>query len=245
MHEIILIGINKERGYPLHTHATYEIIHYFEGEGYMRSPYGDFPLAPGNILLIPPGVWHGTDSKNGFKALTIRGEFGNSFSFSEPILIRDNETLDAEALARMILRNRLAGKDYLAALMEAYVHFILQNSRPEDAITGAVRRIADQLTEHFFEFDISPAALLNESGYAEDYIRAHFKKTVGKTPTDFLNTLRIDHAKYLIEIYQGAISLSEVSARCGFTDYVYFSKKFKEQVGRSPKEYKKQHENVK
>ncbi|MBQ6824771.1 MAG: helix-turn-helix domain-containing protein [Clostridia bacterium] len=237
--EILPIGINGEHGYPLHTHEKYEIVHYFEGEGYMRSSCGDLPLAPGNIILIPPNVPHGTDSVNGFRALMMTGDFGNLFNAAEPTLVQDNADKDAEALARMILKNRLGAQEYLGALQEAYLHFVLQHSTPEDAITAVVRRIAGELSERFFEFGLSPVTLLKESGYAEDYIRAHFKKVMGKTPIEFLTALRVDHAVYLIEHYKGALTLSEVAARCGFADYAYFSKKFKKHTGISPKDYKR------
>ena len=233
--EIYPIGINGERGYPLHTHMKYEIVHCFEGEGYMRSSCGDLPLEPGNIILIPPEVPHGTDSENGFRAMVMIGDFGNLFNFSEPILVRDNADGEAQALVQMILRNRLGEPEYLNALQEAYLLFVLQRSVSEDAITVAVRRIANEMSERFYDFALSPAALLGESGYAEDYIRAHFKRVMGKTPTEFLTSLRMNHAIYLIEHYKGVLNLSEVALRCGFSDYAYFSKKFKQYTGFSPK----------
>ncbi len=39
--------------------------------------------------------------------------------------------------------------------------------------------------------------------------------------------------------YKNHFSLAEVAEKCGYTDYVYFSKKFKEKVGISPMLYKK------
>ena len=77
-----------------------------------------------------------------------------------------------------------------------------------------------------------------ESGYAEDYIRAHFKRITGKTPNEFLSGIRIKRACFLIETYRDSLSLSQISEQCGYTDYVYFSKKFKSVTGMSPKEYK-------
>lgn len=231
------IGLEGELGYPLHTHDHYEIIHYFEGEGLLRSACVDLPLAPGNIILIPPGIPHGTDSRDGFRAMMMVGKFENLFTFAEPTLVRDNEAGDADALARMILRNRLLQGEYLSALEEAYLRFILQNSEFEDAITQAVRRIANEISERFLEDTLSPASLLNGSGYAEDYIRAHFKKVVGKTPTEFLTALRIDHAVYMIGLYGKVLTLSEIALRCGFSDYVYFSKKFKQYTGLAPRKY--------
>lgn len=237
--EMNFLGIYGELGFPLHTHLGYEILYFFEGDGVVRSDMGDLPISAGKIIIIPPHIVHGTDSENGFKAIAIRGDFGNYFKFDAPLILSDNEEREGDALIRMIFRNQYGSNDYLKTLIDAFVHFLLQNASAEDALTGAVRKIANALTEHFFDSALSPAALLNESGYAEDYIRAHFKKIIGKTPNEFLANLRINHAKYLIEVYKNALTLSEVSEHCGFTDYVYFSKKFKELVGSSPKDFKK------
>ena len=81
------------------------------------------------------------------------------------------------------------------------------------------------------------AGFLQKSGYAEDYIRAQFKKFTGKTPTEFLTKIRIYHACYLIDAYKNTLSLAEIAEKCGYTDYVYFSRRFKHIMGISPREY--------
>lgn len=236
---IHLCGKDNRLAYPLHTHDTYEIIYYIEGEGVLRTPNGELPFSAGSIALIPPGVAHGTSSKARFLLYATRADFGNLFHFDEPIMIRDNEEQEAESLVRMIFRNRLKPGDYLSMLTETYAHFILQNIEPEDALTQIVRKVAKELADDFHRPDLSPAALLKESGYSEDYLRAHFKKVIGKTPIDYLTKLRIEHAKYLIHVYRDTMPLSEIAERCGFESYTYFSQKFKALTGRSPREYKK------
>ena len=237
---ISLIGVNNEHSYPLHTHTEYELIYYLEGSGVMRTSIGDLPFTVGSIALIPPGFMHGTVSEKAFKCIAIR-IFKNIFDFSAPLLFHDNDNHDAEALVSMIYRNRISNDEYLAALINGFVHFILRYSKAEEPLTRAVQKVVNEISDRFFDCNLSLAALLSESGYAEDYIRAHFKKVVGKTPTEFLTMLRIDHAMYLINVYKNALTLTEISERCGFTDYVYFSKKFKAQVGSSPKAYQNQY----
>lgn len=239
-YELNYLAVEDPLGFPLHAHDGYEIIYYFNIKGELQTDQGQFPLSSGMISILPPNTMHRSDAKEGFTAIAMRGPFGNLLQFKCPLLVCDNADHDAEALIRMIFRNRFSSKDYLTTLIEAFLHFILQNSNPEDALTRAVRKIANELSEHFYDCNLTPVTLLKESGYAEDYIRAHFKKIIGKSPGSFLNSLRIDHARYLIEVYNGALALSEISERCGFTDYVFFSKKFKEQVGLSPKEYQRQ-----
>ena len=91
----------------------------------------------------------------------------------------------------------------------------------------------------FHDCDFNVTELLKQSGYAEDYIRMCFKKTVGKTPVEYLTNLRIKHAKTLINIYRNSMPLTDVSFNCGFDDYIYFSRKFKQVVGVSPHAYEK------
>ncbi|MBR5900472.1 MAG: AraC family transcriptional regulator, partial [Clostridia bacterium] len=46
------------------------------------------------------------------------------------------------------------------------------------------------------------------------------------------------HAKQLIDTYKDALLLYEVAILSGFSDYVYFSRRFKKFTGLSPQEYK-------
>ncbi|MDP4209434.1 MAG: two-component regulator propeller domain-containing protein [Bacteroidota bacterium] len=63
------------------------------------------------------------------------------------------------------------------------------------------------------------------------------KTLLGISPGDFIRDIRVKRAVQLIE--SGAVSLTEVAYKCGFSDPNYFGKCFKKQVGVSPSEYKK------
>jgi YesN/AraC family two-component response regulator len=41
----------------------------------------------------------------------------------------------------------------------------------------------------------------------------------------------------MIDLYGGVLNMSEIAEKCGYTDYVYFSRSFKEVKGLSPREY--------
>ena len=64
-----------------------------------------------------------------------------------------------------------------------------------------------------------------------------------KKTNEFLTEIRIKHACFLIDIYHDELSLAEISERCGYLDYIYFSKKFKSIMDVSPREYKKERYN--
>ena len=190
--------------YPQHKHSTFEIMLYTEGEGYLLADGVRYPFAVGTVIIVPPLVEHGSVSSAGFKNISIGGDFSGMLSLDKVTALTDNG--DSTAIAKIIYKNRFAGAAYLSSLVEAYVSSIMQNVSTDNAVTLAARKIADEIGERFCDSELSPCALLSESGYAEDYICAEFRRITGKTPVEFLTDLRIRRAMTLIEIYGDAIS---------------------------------------
>ncbi len=236
------ISITKDgtKKYPLHQHPQWEIMYYLSGEGFLATKNGGIPFKPGNIIIVPPGVMHGSVSQDGFVNISIGGDFNHLFLFDHISVQEDNIGKNGERLARLIYDNRHTSNDYLSALCTAYAHFLLQNQGLEKRIIKAVQNIIELANLHFSNpcFEMTP--LLNQSGYAEDYIRAAFKEATHLTPVDFLAKIRVEHARKLFEIYGDILPVSEVAEACGFEDPVYFSRRFKQFIGVSPTEYKKQ-----
>jgi len=54
--------------------------------------------------------------------------------------------------------------------------------------------------------------------------------------TDYINSTRIRHS--LILFNTTALSIQEISLKCGFTDSNYFTRTFKKFQGLSPKKYR-------
>lgn len=232
-----IIGLTKE-SIPLHRHALYEIVIYTKGSGTIIAEGIRYPVKPGNITIIPPGVVHKSDFEEEFEEIYIYGEFEQMFQLSSPVVIGTDLNSEGVHIARMIFRNRYGNADYLAALCNAFAHFLAQRIEIDDDISIAVHDIMSEITNHFHDSNLNLKALLEKSGYAEDYIRAQFKKVTGKTPVEFLTKIRIRHACYLMDQYKTALSLAEIAEKCGYTDYIYFSRRFKQQMGVSPRAYK-------
>ena len=175
-----------------HKHKTYEIIAYIKGYSVIHAGGEDFSVGPGKVIIIPPGVVHHSTELD-FEQIYIRGDF-TQFSFHAPIVVSDNTTGEGLQLTKMIYDNRYADPEYVNILIQALAHFLLRNIHVEDRIFAETQKIAETISTHFADSGIQLNALLKKSGYAEDYIRAQFKKIMGKTPTEFLTGIRIRHA---------------------------------------------------
>ena len=212
---------------------------YLEGEGYMYTDKTKIPFSPGTIIIVPPNVRHGSVSDSGFKNISVEGEFDHCLHFDEVKVLSDNALQEGETLARLIYANRYGKSAYISALCSSYICFLVQRIDCEDSIQKTVREIVFEISHQAFNTEIDLSTILSKSGYSEDYIRSCFKKITEKTPNEFLTDIRIEHACFLMDVYRDELTLGEISERCGYLDYVYFSKKFKSVIGVSPREYKK------
>ncbi len=224
--------------YPLHHHSKWEIMYYLQGTGHLATEKEDIPFKKGDIIIVPPKIVHGSVSENGFVNISISGDFEHLLMFESLQKLHDNEALEGGILAQLILQNRYSNDEYLSALCGAYIHFLLKNAEYDNRLSRAVTGIVSQMTDNFSDPEFNVTEILNKSGYAEDYIRAEFKSHIGASPVKLLTDIRIEHAAKLFEIYGQSISVSEVASRCGFNDVVYFSKRFKQIMGESPKLFK-------
>ena len=221
---------------PIHKHDFYEIVCFVSGEGQSVVQGQFINVKKGDVLIVPPYIDHSSMSDDGLQSVYISGPT-NLLSLTNPEVVRCDDE-EALFLANAIYNNRYKGGEYLNMLCKALIEYLMQRIEIPDAISIAVNRIVKSITTNSYDASFNLNKLLNNSGYAEDYIRAHFKKIVGKTPVEFLTEVRIEHAKQLIDTYKDALLLYEVAILSGFSDYVYFSRRFKKFTGLSPQEYK-------
>lgn len=226
--------------YPLHFHDNYEIMLYIEGNGNLCTENRKYPFTKGTVIIVPPRIKHGSASERGFVNISIEGEFDRLLNFDTVISLSDNSDEDGKTFAELIFKNRNGDKEYLNSICTAYIHFLLQRYRRDPLTCNCIDEIIKEINEKALMPDVNTTRIISKHGYAEDYIRAKFKKHTGKTPIEFLNGIRIDHAIFLINIYNGRLPMSEISAMCGFDDYAYFSRVFKKHTGVSPANYKKE-----
>ena len=69
------------------------------------------------------------------------------------------------------------------------------------------------------------------------YCSTIFKRSEGKSVTEHINLLRINHAKELLDTT--SLRVGEVGVRCGIPDPYYFSRVFNKICGISPSEYRR------
>lgn len=234
----VTVTPDERRPYPLHSHEEVEIMCYLKGEGELRTDAGGIPFAPGTLMLIPPGVRHGSCPRESFRNICL---YCPSLpGVEEEILTgQDNATGDGRAMAQMLLRLLLAKHPADDALIwhlfEAYRAYVLRRIAVKDHKTLEVERVLARITEEFTDPAFDLAALVAQTGVSPDHFRVCFKaQNGGLTPLQVLTRLRLDCADDLMRRYGAQMSIGEVAARCGFADALYFSRVYKKNRGVSP-----------
>lgn len=231
-----IVNYTQVSGVP-HKHNNYEIIICTGGKSLFWCEAFEREISSGEIIVIPPATSHRIIVGPHANRIFISGEFQQFFNLNSVNIIHDNEKGDGVYLAKMIYDNRHANSEYVCALINAFTHFLLCNIKIDNKIHLSVKKIIDKISNDFGNSELYLPQILAETKYSEDYIREQFKHITGKTPTEFLTTVRITHACYLIDTYRHSVPLTIIAEQCGYTDYVYFSKKFKQITGVSPRKY--------
>ena len=79
----------------------------------------------------------------------------------------------------------------------------------------------------------------NQAELSHSYLSILFKKEVGISVSDYIQRVKIDEAKNLIEYTN--TPLSEIGSLLNFSDQSYFTKVFKKHTGITPKQYKEKY----
>lgn len=92
------------------------------------------------------------------------------------------------------------------------------------------------INEHFNE-NLKLDDVAEHVYLAPTYLGVLFKKETGESFSSYLTIVRMEKAKELL--HDVKYSIAEIANAVGYSDKRYFSKLFKEQVGVTPKEYRK------
>lgn len=107
--------------------------------------------------------------------------------------------------------------------------------------TQRIDTIYKYVRKHFKE-TIALEDIASESNMTVPSFCRYFKKSTGKTFTEFVNEFRIVHACKLLSEEQ--FSITEICFECGFNNISHFNKLFKTKTGKNPNAYRKEIEKV-
>lgn len=104
---------------------------------------------------------------------------------------------------------------------------------------SAIGDILCYVNEHYFDYDLTMQTLSEKFDLNANYISQLFRKSPAESFTKYLTSVRMEHAKDMLE--KSEDSIKSVGEKVGYADYFYFAKVFKKTVHQTPGEYRAAH----
>lgn len=150
--------------------------------------------------------------------------------------------LPEEKLKKLVNLDELGKLEYTSDIL-SYFKNILQitcqearNYIAKDTDT-TVKKIKGYVEQNFMQENLSLGQIAEEFHMSPNYICRIFKEKTGNTLTQYIQNLKITHAKKLL--VKSDRKIGEISSMLGYSSQYYFSVGFKKITGYSPKEYRR------
>lgn len=243
-----------------HWHSECELILVREGRFDLSTDGKIFELDEGDCSLIMGGALHGgIPTKCVYDCLVfdmnafIKGVPGCNAAI-QPLLNMEKKisavlkkgtepaTIAAAAVEAMLTKQ--SGYEFyvIGNIMSMFGSILsadefVTQAEPTIGDIKKVRKFKKVLTyieEHYKE-PITLADMAKQCGMNRNYFCRAFKEYTSKTPVEYLNYYRIESA--CEQIVGTDDKLIDIAMNCGFNDYSYFIKVFKNHKGVTPRDY--------
>lgn len=257
----------------LHWHEETEIIYLVSGRFNVNVNMKKYKLQGPVILFVGAGDIHSIEGEPGglenavvfdMKMLSFEQLDGVQLQIITPLLEKrmqfpqivtdDNpiweglKRLYEEVLSESEKENpasRMKAKAYLYEML-AYLYengsFVnMENAGDYNSEKiNNIKKVLGFIQEHYNR-RITGKDMAQLIGINEQYFCRYFKKITGKTPTMYINEVRIEKAACFLQ--QTDRKIIDIAMECGYDNIGYFIKRFKEQKGLSPSEYRTKSQN--
>lgn len=154
------------------------------------------------------------------------------FSKNNETLVTGEQILTDNVIAQLQIKAGIL--QLIGILMEAGL--MRQSPGSESQKITAIKTVLSYITEHYQE-KLYVQDLASQINMNEQYFCRFFKRSIGKTPIDYINDYRLNKVIRLLETRDAPVT--EVCLECGFSNMGNFQRLFKRKTGTTPLQYRK------
>ena len=247
---IILRSVHEHRG-ASNIHENIEVFAFFGGCGQVRCNSEIYDLAAGDVLVVNSYVEHHKIFTESPKAVCMIIDAGfckingidiHGLRFTP--FIRDEKLIELvrKLCDEFTSDNKFKDTAIKCALLNMLLYLCVNwsHQREDNALLGSksleiVCKAVDYIKRNFNKKlrvdDIAESVKLSKY-----YFLREFKRVTGCTVVEYINIIRCEYAAELLKT--GKYTIKEVAIKCGFDDFSYFTKVFKEKTDQLPSNFK-------
>lgn len=235
-----------------HWHEEIEILYVTEGSARITLEQQEYFLEKGSMIIVNSNELHSGYCEStpyvckvlSFKPQNLITDDASRNVLFQPLVVKDKQ-IDAfmEAIFNECEERQFAYKDNCKALLTQFLIYLSRNYMSDmlsDKISEKRKRNLVRLNQVLCYIDehsaerISNKELADMMYLSEDRFGHLFRKNVGVPPQQYINEMRLQKAKELIQSTEHTIT--EIARMVGFQDYNHFGRQFLRFYGCTPRE---------
>ena len=230
----------------------YILFYSLGGKGYVDNAKGKIELEPNQFIILPPNKFHRYQADLNdpwtiywvhFSSSRLK-EFGADFNieqFYKPTDIHYNDRIInawIEMYSSLDAGYNTENIGYANLCLYRFVSFFLfpnkkvSTEEPDSPLDRSITYMKENIGNRLATEDIA-----KKFDYSPSHYTAIFKRKTGMSPIDYFIRLKIHYACQLLT--QSELKIKYISEKVGYDDAYYFSRLFKQIMGKSPKEYRR------
>lgn len=237
-----------------HYHSLYEIYFLEEGNCTYIIDNRVYNVQSGDIVIIPDGIIHHTKYDNIRHSrilINCNGDYipdsarlsvsSGNYLYRNPTLTDEAKRILEKTEAEYNLNDNLSD-EIISCLTHSLFYLLMRNTESCIDINDGNRIIEQAVSfiKENFSSDLTLSMLAKKFSVSPEHFSRLFKKETGLGFSKYLNSLRLQYAEQLLRNSESR-NITQIAEICGFEDSNYFSKKFKEVYGISPKKLQKKY----
>ena len=238
----------------LHAHSKYkhEIMYVSSGKCEIITPEQTITLTTGEYIIISNCQPHRLTAQkadilniefyihnSGVSINDIEADFAQLLEmFSHRLSVYSDTGEVYTAIRQLIdeLQNHGKGICSDILLKRMLIELCRNNKRSVIGGTSYINKAKKYIETHLCERITVPALAL-DIGINHSYLQTLFKQHTGKTIIDYINSLRIDKACFIMK--NTNLSIVDIAIDCCFSSRQHFMYTFKKHTGKTAREYRK------
>lgn len=238
--------------FPNHFHDYYVIGYIEQGKRYLLCGNEEYILNSGDVIIFNPEDPHSCEQVDGrtldYRCINVQPEVMGHYvqeitgkhylpRFTQAVLFQSELASPLHDLHQMLLDEQadFQKEELFLFLLEQLLREYSDAGTPVPAqeLTTEIKMICQYIEGHYSE-NITLNQLTELTGLSKYHLLRLFTKQKGISPYRYLETIRINQAKRLLEL--GVLPM-EVALQTGFSDQSHFTNFFKKLIGLTPKQY--------
>ncbi len=216
-----------------------------EGEALYYVNEEKIKVSKNMVIFLPSGIsFYSRGLKGNFHYFSIKFSMTNNRlikPFQKPYIV-SNPRYFHNAFINMREKWERKGFGYKleikSILYDVMSKLITEDVNYEDSFKNyhLVKKSIKYMEENYFNSDLNIEKIASASNITSAYFRNIFKGIYGISPVKYINKIRLEKAKELLEFSKEPIY--KIGEKTGFSSAYHFDRTFKQNIGLTPSQYR-------